>query len=212
MIWCPRHPPDSLATANASLFCAPVDARELLAALAIFTTAAVPKRRAILRATWFASSDDVVARFVLRGLGVRPELLQEATEHGDILFVEARSETSCKKGPLQKLVLWLACAVHAWPHAQYIGKGDDDVWIDLPGVAMLLRASHQQLRAEPPTWLATGANSSASRPETLIVWGLLEVFHWHTELHRPVGFSPRRFANHDCRLLQAPLEAVPHNV
>ena len=212
MIYCAKHPPDPLAVANAARFCAPLDTRSWLGVLGVFSTAHGARARAALRASWMRREQGgdelattIVPRFVLRGLGVRPALLDEAAAHNDTVFVEAASAMSCKAGPLRKLTLWLGCAVAAWPNARFIGKGDDDVWADLPGVALSVTASLAHLGAG-----------------TQLVWGNLEAFHWHAHLHRPVGFSQRRVAKHPCRLLvrdstagaaaEAEAAAVPHDV
>ena len=210
MIYCAKHPHDPLAVANAARFCSPPDHRAWLAVLGVFSTAHGARARAALRASWMRRerrddepTETIVPRFVLRGLGVRPELLDEAAAHNDTVFVEAASVMSCKAGPLRKLQLWLSCAVAAWPHARFIGKGDDDVWADLPGVALSVAASLTHLGAG-----------------TQLVWGALEAFHWHAHLHRPVGFSQRRVAKHACRLLvrdsgsdtPGASLAVPHDV
>ena len=210
MIYCAKHPHDPLAVANAARFCSPPDHRAWLAVLGVFSTAHGARARAALRASWMRRerrddepTETIVPRFVLRGLGVRPELLDEAAAHNDTVFVEAASAMSCKAGPLRKLQLWLSCAVAAWPHARFIGKGDDDVWADLPGVALSVAASLTHLGAG-----------------TQLVWGALEAFHWHAHLHRPVGFSQRRVAKHACRLLvrdsgsdtPGASLAVPHDV
>ena len=127
MIWCARHPVDPLATANASAFCAPRDPTGWLAVLGVFSTAHGHRARQAIRASWFATTAGILPRFVLRGLGVRPDLLAEAARHADTVFVAARSRLTCKKGPLIKLTLWLSCALEAWPSTQLIGKADDDV-------------------------------------------------------------------------------------
>ena len=42
-------------------------------------------------------------------------------------------------------LLWLRCAVVAWPHAELIGKAEDDTRIHLGDVERLLRAALRDL-------------------------------------------------------------------
>ena len=153
----------------------------MLAALGVFSAEANGAFRRHVRASWLAAPDssDIKARFVLRGLGLRAETLDEARTHGDMLFVRARSKLGRSSGPLASLFLWYECAVAAWPRARLIGKADDDVWADLPRMAHLLRASLDALQA------SDGAAAAAPR----VLFGQLEQYSWDDESQRPTQWG-----------------------
>ena len=176
----------SLDRIDAKRFCAKPNDSSLMAALGIFSLEGHSRYRREIRATWMrhAQAANIVARFVLHGLGVRQSELEEASTHGDITFLRAPAVMSCKAGALHKLILWLECAMAAWPKAAMIGKADDDAWIHLPGVAAHVTRSLSALgwlNAPPP-------------PCGGLVWGSMESYHWHEGIHRPVGFMGMRYA------------------
>ena len=175
----------SVSRADASQFCAPPDSQHYLAAIGIFTVDDHKRHRESVRASWMrsASRANMIAKFVLHGLSARADVLKEAAAHGDTIYLKAPAVMSCKSGPLKKLLLWLECALTAWPNAELIGKADDDTWAHLPGIAAHVARSLAALRARH---VSTAAN--------LLVWGSIESYHWHEGVHRPVGFTGMRYA------------------
>jgi hypothetical protein len=179
------------ARTDAPSFCPERRESPLLAALGIFTLDEHTAHRSSIRSTWLADAAPagIGAAFVLHGLGARLESLREAETHGDIVFLRAPAVMACHSGPLQKLVLWLSCAVSAYPRATLIGKADDDVWAHAGGVAAHLRA----------TLAAVGGR--------LLLWGIMESYHWDLHRHRPAGFGGNRFF---FRVKGRGRRAVPH--
>ena len=73
-------------------------------------------------------------RFVLAGAqtsrnaGALAEARQEAREHGDMLLLNTtEGRFTCSR----KYLLWLQAALELFPKAEYIGLGDDDIYIQL---------------------------------------------------------------------------------
>ena len=89
------------------------------------------------RDTWMHATQDVLAKFVLRGIGAAAGTVREWRQ-GDIVFLPALASLDRPSGPLFSLILWLRCALSAWPAAGFIGKADDDVWVHLPATAIAL--------------------------------------------------------------------------
>ena len=168
---------------DAPSFCARPDPEPYLAAIGIFSLDDHRRHRVAIRASWLRSAAraSMIARFVLHGLAARSDVLAEATAHGDTVFLRAEAVMSCKAGPLRKLLLWLECALSAWPRAELIGKADDDTWVHLPGVAAHVSRSLSALQAK-------------GLPRAALVWGSIESYHWHEGVHRPVGFTGMRYA------------------
>ena len=174
---------------DALSFCPEPDTLPRLAALGILTLEEHVRHRREIRATWLRRAPEagITARFVLHGLGARTDVLGEAAQHGDVTFLRAPAVMSCKAGALRKLMLWLQCAVAAWPQAAMIGKADDDVWVHLPGVAAHVARSLALLG-----WRSA---AEATEPGSGLVWASFESYHWHEGVHRPVGFMGIRFAH-----------------
>ena len=94
-----------------------------LAVLGIFTIDANLHQRSSIRKTWLHGHRDsngfespamaVLTRFVVRGVGASSNMSSEAASYGDIVFVRGKAGMSRKTGPLQTLVLWLACSLKA---------------------------------------------------------------------------------------------------
>ena len=175
---------------TAAAFCAqPTDA-QLLAALGVFSIDEHVAHRSAVRSTWLGREPSVAATFVLDGIDARVESLAEAAAHRDMLFVRGSARQTCKQGPLAKLLLWLECALVAWPRAQLVGKADDDLWASLPGVALHVRRSLAvACRAVRGAGAGGAAPCAAAESGPLLFWGSLETFHWHEGIHRPVGFG-----------------------
>jgi hypothetical protein len=176
--------------ADAPSFCPKPDLQPSVAAIGIFSLEEHVKYRQAIRATWLRSAPaaNMTAHFVLRGLNARQSMLAEAAAHGDVVFVRATAKMSCKSGPLRKLMMWLACAIEAWPQAAMIGKADDDAWVHLPGIAIHVTTSLAALRTG-------GSKRSSEDAAPSVVWGFMESYHWHEGVHRPVGFMGIRYAH-----------------
>lgn len=169
---------------DAPSFCRPPDATPRLAVIGALGVEKQLEVRDAIRQTWLplGASADMLALFVLRGIGLEAGTISEAGTQGDIVFV--RSEASLPRliGPLWSSWLWLECAVQAWPNAQLIGKAETDTWIDLPGVAARIHADLAAIDLRHDR-----AAVAAGPPQ--IYWGVMESFHWNLHDQRPKGFS-----------------------
>ena len=169
-------------------FCAPPNIHPLFGVLGVFTAEENVARRAAAR-TWLSGTshhDDrsmagmLLARFVARGIGVTPILAREAQVDGDVIFLRGRADMPRANGPLLTLILWLRCALHAWPRATLIGKADDDVWVHVGATVAHLQGSLGALRS-----VLRVADNETPR----MYWGLMETYAWSLTSHRPMGFS-----------------------
>jgi len=167
------------ATSASPTFCdnAPVSTTVSLAALGIIS---LETRRALrdgIRATWLADFEalGMGARFVLRGVDLMtPELtLAEARSGGDMVFVRTKASYDKAVGPVTSLMLWYKCAARIFPEAQFVGKADDDVWLEPGGWSALLASLARQV-------------SSRGLPAYI---GQMEGFHWRNEAESPVGWD-----------------------
>ena len=175
------------------LHCTPPDPRPVLGVIGVFTVDDGNRRllRDEIRATWLSTaflrqggsvprSQRLTARFVARGAGPGASALRaEALVSKDFVFLDANASLARGLGPLLTLLEWWACATVAWPSAQYIGKADDDVWIDMPAVSAHIHATHTILHARH--------RGTAIVPR--IYWGLFETFHWMSEEQEAAGWS-----------------------
>ena len=190
------------AKVDAPSFCRPVDSTPHLAVLGVLGTEHQIDVRAAIRATWLpgGADADILANFVLRGLGVQSATLEEAAQHRDIVFVRSESGQSRLVGPIWSLFLWLECAYAAWPHAKLIGRAETDTWQDLPGVAARLLADFEALRVR-----AQRSTETTSTSPPLIYWGVMESFHWNLRVQRPKGFAYKFGASAlQCEVRQSP--------
>mmetsp|Transcript_22252 Transcript_22252/g.45462 ORF Transcript_22252/g.45462 Transcript_22252/m.45462 type:complete len:469 (+) Transcript_22252:103-1509(+) len=151
-----------------------------LAALGVLSHEPRLRLRNAVRATWLPDlPSTIVAKFVIRGLALQePNATRaEASRHGDVLFVRARSVMLRENGPLQSLVLWFECAMQRFVSASFIGKADDDVWIRPSGWAALLNTIRGRL------------------PEAAHAYvGCMEAYHWRLDANAPIGW--RHFPIH----------------
>jgi hypothetical protein len=121
--------------------------------------------RDAIRRTWLPLGDQygLSSRFVLRGNGSRA--LDEAREHRDmVLFDDLPALMPRAPGPLALLLPWMNYALRTWPHAELIGKADDDVWLRIPALATHLRAVRGALAG------SHGINE--------FYWGVMEASFW----------------------------------
>lgn len=154
-----------------------------LAVVGIFSHDGNIAYRKEIRQTWMhtGEANRVFCRFVLRGNGSLSR--DEALREGDIVLLEELTAASPRRtGPLSMLLPWMRYALNTWPAATLVGKADDDVWVDLPGVARHLRDVQQQL------W--------DSHRIAQFTWGSMESFHFSLNASGPVGFSYNRWR--DC--------------
>ena len=120
----PGDMPVATGTGPAPRFCAPVDDTQWLAVLGIASTQANVAVRTAIRSTWMAGvhsqgSSGILPRFVVRGVGADPAVLKEWQERKDITLVRANATLSRTTGPGVSMLLWMKCALAAWPSAQY---------------------------------------------------------------------------------------------
>lgn len=167
---------------DAPTLCAPPDTREYLAVLGVITTQSTGWRHSIRR-SWLRSPDDgaLVTRLVMRGLNASDEIISEADQFGDVVFLPSSTSLNKNRGPLQSTWQWFECASSAWPRASLIGKAEDDVWAHLPGILESLRAS-----------------AEVGRGTRELYWGMMETYHWNTSIQRPIGYGHVR--PHACPL------------
>ena len=176
-------------------YCVAPDPHERLAVLGVFTAEENGARREAVR-TWLRDATHakpLLARFVARGAGKAPVLMREAREYGDVVLLEGPAEMSRSNGPLLTLILWLECALRAWPHAALIGKADDDVWVHVDATAAHLQGSLDALRMLPQV---------ADNELPLMYWGLMETYGWSLTSHRPMGFSYKYGSSHPTCVVQ----------
>ena len=114
-----------------------------MAVLGVVTTEGSRWRHEI-RNSWLDPSlvpESILTRFVVRGLNASCGILAEAARYNDTVFVAADARLSINRGPLTSTLAWFRCAVAAWPHAELVGKAEDDTWIHLVEVSRQLRAA-----------------------------------------------------------------------
>ena len=127
------------------------------------------------RSTWMRALPQVMsAYFVMRGVRLQqPEAtLGEAARFNDMLFLNATSKATRTAGPMASLILWLDCARHF--DASFIGKADDDVWLQPSGLAALLGQAARLSHA------LNEDDDDSTRPPYGLVLGRLEAYHWVT--------------------------------
>ena len=172
--------------------CPPPDSTPALGALGVMSAEGRHSFRSVIRSTWMPDSEAtanpnrLLVRFVLRGLKASVDVVAEATEFRDVVFVAALATLPRTVGPLHSLFGWWRCTLSAWPNAKLVGKADDDVWIDLPGIEWQLLATRRALRGRPRE--STLPAEDRLPLEDRLCWGLMETFHWSFEDRRPYGF------------------------
>lgn len=147
------------------------------AVLGIFSHGGNSHLRAWIRRSWLspaAQCEDIIARFVLRGMRA-PDTLRREARHGDIAFVSAESGLGRQQGPLASLFAWWALALENWAEAEFIGKADDDTFLHLRGISNFLHAA----------WAAV-AESGCAQPR--IYWGAFEQYHYDERRRRPAYY------------------------
>mmetsp|Transcript_28640 Transcript_28640/g.87722 ORF Transcript_28640/g.87722 Transcript_28640/m.87722 type:complete len:175 (-) Transcript_28640:274-798(-) len=118
----------------------------LLLAAGILSAPEYTIRRQMLRATWLSvASSPILFRFVIR-MGGLPTLAplslslsREQRVYGDVVGVRSvKWNETRQRGPILSLVAWLRHAARRLPHARFIAKLDDDVYLHSPSVRQLL--------------------------------------------------------------------------
>ena len=99
--------------------------------------------------------------------------LAEAARAGDIVFVRSNASYDQAVGPVTSLLLWFQCAARIFPEAQFVGKADDDVWLEPGGWMALLHMVARKV-------------TSRGTPAYL---GQMEGFHWREKAESPVGWA-----------------------
>ena len=136
-LWCP---------ASAASMPSPASGpdRHCLAAIGIISHEGREAHRAASRSSWLSllpGLPDMHVRFAIRGVGLNDpsRLHEEARTHGDVLLLRERSNLTLQEAaPLRSLLLWYRCAQHLFPDAAYVGKMDDDAWLQPVGMRELL--------------------------------------------------------------------------
>ncbi|KAL1499881.1 hypothetical protein AB1Y20_012564 [Prymnesium parvum] len=191
---------------GAATACPQREVHASLAVLGVFSADAHSPLRAALRESWMAPAaireaaalHGIDVRFVLRGLGASPPVVEEEAEFRDIVFVNASAAAGRKTGPLLTLFLWWRHALNCWPQVKLIGKADDDVWVRLAATATHLSALTQQLHGGS------------------LYWGAMELFHWSMSDHLPAlpfayGFGFRKHPV-PCRRVTRPASATASGI
>lgn len=117
---------------------------QLVAALGVLSGGAnrAPMRNAS-RHAWLdvAPMAGIAGQFVLRGLGLAHNATAwtEADRFGDMLFLNTSAELTRQVGPLVSLFYWYECAMQQYPDAPFVGKMDDDAWLQPIGIGEILR-------------------------------------------------------------------------
>jgi hypothetical protein len=124
-------------------------ASDLLVALGIVSAPEYIERRAGSRATWLtwpnicAAGCAFRAQFVVRMRDAPPSVVQviekEEHDHSDVLRVDVLWNETRLRGPVLSVAAWLTHAVRAHSSARCIAKLDDDAYIHLPGLEVLVR-------------------------------------------------------------------------
>lgn len=133
------------------------------------------RMRDTLRVTWLRElGPGLEARFVIRGapLADAGATCGEAETHNDIFFVNAPSDLRRENGPLLSFVLWLRCAMLAFPRAPFVGKADDDVWVAARWVHHTLSQLSSLHWQQPYTYV-----------------GGFEQYHWRPDVDAPARWS-----------------------
>lgn len=161
----PRVPQTLLS--RASCQCGPErDDRQIQAVVGMLT--ADEKRISHARSS-LTLVPEVLLRFVVRAAAC------QATNGTDVFIVPSdgllglSAQASRAIGPIVSATNWLACAYKTWPNARFIGKADDDVFVDFPLLS-------QSLRQTPDD----------------AVWGRFERYRWDEDRETPVAFGSRQ--------------------
>ena len=160
-LWCERVPPSPAA---------------LLSAVGVFSTPSRLEMRRAIRGSWLPGVPaDAAVRFVLRGgdldatqlyhLDAEARAWRDLQGIDDILLVNASAGLPRSIGPLATFVRWVRCAPKLFPLARFIGKFDDDVWINMPAMSAVLRM------------VARTIDRNATVEQEAII-GRMESYHW----------------------------------
>lgn len=150
-----------------------------LVAVGILSAPPFTSRRHAIRRTWLAERStlrSVAACFVVRAglcgrtseaaLRERSVVAAEAAAHGDVLALESVCLHERRaRGAVFALYAWMQHAVDAYPHAAFIAKADDDVWLDLLTLRTYLSAIS---RALPAAGAASGVSDGRGAHHVLI--------------------------------------------
>ena len=154
---------------------------QLLVALGISSHEGHTTLRSAMRATSFAMLPfDVEVAFVLRGIGLQNEsqLAAEAAAHADLWLVRASATLPRSVGPLVTQLLWFKCAARAHPAVPWIGRADDDGWLRVDALPILLTRVGEAM---------------AVRNSSRALVGSMFTYKWYNDsLCTPLGLNPQR--------------------
>ena len=160
-LWCDRIPPRTEPAVQS--------------VVGVFSTHTRIEMRRAIRHSWLPSVEpaNAATQFVLRGLDLDDstvhKIVAESNVWRDLVLVNASSTLPRSIGPTLSLLRWCACAPRLYPTARFIGKYDDDVWVNGPAMSAVLR---MVLRA-------IDLNASDTQPEGEAIIGRLETYHWY---------------------------------
>lgn len=139
-------------------------------ALGIISAPAFRGRRDAIRQTWLAVlPSSAIVKFVVRAgrcakSTLRDDWLTESDQHQDVLHVYSVSRCEGRwRGAVLSIFAWLQHATYLYPRVTFVGKVDDDAWLDVSGLQVHLRsvATHLEF-ARQPTFAFLGSMSFTS--------------------------------------------------
>ena len=147
----------------------------LLLAMGAVSAPQYVSRRMAQRHTWheypnIGMPSEVCVCFVVRS-GSAPARLTEALErehssYSDMLLAESISWNESRvRGPTLSLAWWLRYAARKLPHAHFVAKIDDDAYIHVPDLVVLLRQTHV-----------------AAGPSSNVYLGVLTYYNWYPRI------------------------------
>ena len=157
---------------------------ETLVAIGVLSAPHFVERRDSLRSSWLRSSlvgrgRPVRVLFVVRALGIPSslecQLAVEQRQNDDIVRAAVPWNESRLRGPVLSLAAWLEFAAKEFHAAPFIAKMDDDAYVHVADLVVLLRTA--QAKREP------------SPHVDLTYMGAMSWFHWHPAIFERSGFG-----------------------
>lgn len=186
-------------------------------------------RREAIRRTWLSAESlpsDVVAKFVLRHGTGPPRCPRGRIDIADagasdmVLLADVCHSENRLRGTVLTVYGWLKYARRTFPHAAFIGRSDDDVWLNVPELSAYLNV----IAARSTTHILAGRifySNVLALPDTHAeqdvgfgynCGGALMGYHRHLKNYRHIanaslGAGPFAFATGFLTLLSTPLRA-----